>query len=158
MARQVIRAYTQWFLDRPKVQALLSPAERKYLGRGGALVMREARKSIKRKGHARNAPKQGAAKERWLAEVRERPASPPGTPPYTHTGLLREAILFALEPAARRVVVGPTRAMVDDIGALHEYGGWRYGRRYPSRPYMQPALRRVTPRLPELWRNAITYK
>ena len=114
----------------------------------------EARSS-KKKGGARKMPKGERARKKWEEEIRQRPASPPGTPPFTHTGALKAAILFAYDPSHQSVVVGPSRTRLGNIAHLHEFGGRRKGKTYPARPFMRPALERTKPKLPGFWRNSI---
>jgi Holliday junction resolvasome RuvABC DNA-binding subunit len=47
--------------------------------------------------------------------------SPPGSPPKTHTGALRESIGWA--PDTSSVVAGPRRQAIERIGQTHEHGG-----------------------------------
>lgn len=49
--------------------------------------------------------------------------SPPGKPPRSRKGRLKDAILFAVEKEQQRVVVGPTATEVGQIGRTHERGG-----------------------------------
>jgi len=155
------------FFDRDPVLAALDRGKLRYLRRAGGTTRRIARNSVKRKGKARRKPSkthdaQGRptkAFQRWLLEVRERPASPPGSPPFTHGGLFRDAILFGLEKESENTVIGLMADGpdgIDDIGELHEFGGTRKGKRYPARPTMGPALQKVIPKLPEFWRNAVS--
>lgn len=193
----------EWFFDRDRVRAMIGAANEKYLGMAGFRVRGEARKSIKKKGKARAATAQEAsaraktaagkqrAEERWQREVRKTPSSAPGTPPHTHTGFLRDDIVYAYDPGRRSVVIGTYRSKW--LGRLHEHGGTRprfrmvdkktgktilvyTGRigagwnrwmnkvgakavpaspaKYPARPYMAPALKKVEPKLPALWARA----
>ena len=177
-------ARTEWFLTTAKVQKLLGKARAKALNYQGGLVRKIARQSIRKKGKARAEPKSEKAKARWKREVMRTPASPPGTPPFTHTGFLRQDIQYALMPGTRTVVVGPYRTPW--LNQLHEFGGempmvqyrgatgrafwYRAGARqrrhwtptgkrkqfrYPARPYMHPALSKVMQRLPRAWEAAI---
>jgi hypothetical protein len=81
--------------------------------------------------------------------------SPPGTPPYTHTGVLAKFLFFAWDDSARAVVVGPvlfsgaSEGQTPRAPEALEYGGpvsakTRRGnkvmRRYRPRPFAQPAL------------------
>lgn len=75
------------------------------LGRAGAYIMGIARKSIAKKP--------------------EGVYSPPGHPPYTHTGLLKRAIQYEVEREQGRVVIGPVASAFGDLGRLHEFGGTR---------------------------------
>jgi hypothetical protein len=146
------------FFDREAVLKRLPPARRKFLARSGGLVRRIARNSIKRKGAARKPPKKfsktgriTAAFRKWQQEIRRQPHSQAPSPPFTHSGVLRDAILFGFDFAAETVVVGPEGKQVDSVGQLHEYGGERFGHRYPARPFMRPALLKATPKLAEIW-------
>lgn len=178
------RARTEWFLTTEKVQKLLGRARAKALNYQGGLVRKIARQSIKQKGKARKEPKSEKAKARWKREVMRTPASPPGTPPFTHTGFLRQDIQYALMPGTHTVVVGPYRSPW--LNELHEFGGqlpmvqyrrqrgrpfwyraagrksrhWEAtGKRktfkYPARPYMHPALSKVMQRLPRAWEATV---
>jgi len=49
--------------------------------------------------------------------------SPPGKPPRSRKGRLKDAIIFAVEKEQQRVVVGPTATEVGQIGRTHEQGG-----------------------------------
>jgi len=49
--------------------------------------------------------------------------SPPGKPPRSRKGRLKDAIIFAVEKDQQRVVVGPTATDVGQIGRTHEQGG-----------------------------------
>ena len=53
--------------------------------------------------------------------MQKRPASPAGTPPYTHTGFLRDDILYSYDAVNQSVVIGPWRKPW--LNRLHEYGG-----------------------------------
>jgi hypothetical protein len=75
------------FFDREIVKKTVDKQTRQALNRIGGYMRRTARSSIKRKGHARKAPKNvnGAAYQRWLAEVKSRERSLAGSPPFQHT-------------------------------------------------------------------------
>ena len=179
-----VRVNVNWFFDRPHVASVLGKAEKKFLSKAGGQVRLTARRSIRKKGKARSAPGQGRAREQWLHEIQEQPASPAGHPPYTHTGFLRESILYALDPTDKSVVIGPSKSPW--LNQLHEFGGrvtmgvWRrkttgtrvllkrgpknkraYAREgstvavYPPRPFMSPALDKITPKLPEMYKHAV---
>ena len=133
------------FFDRPKVQRAVDAARRRVLSKAGAFIRQEARQSIrKRKG-----------------------TSPPGRPPYSHVGLLRNLILFGYDERTDSVVVGPVGFKRSKVPHVLEYGGvttvtrFRRGKierrrvRIAPRPYMGPALAKELPKFPELWRNSI---
>ena len=70
----------------------------------GAMVYRIARNSIQRRKN-------------------KRLHSPPGMPPYTHTGALKKSIRFAA--TKDDVVAGPTLSGIGLVANLHEFGGSR---------------------------------
>jgi hypothetical protein len=130
------------FFDREKVKRSVDSGTRRVLSRFGAFVRQRARTSIrKRKG-----------------------TSPPGSPPYSHVGLLRKFILFAYDPQRKSVVIGPTLTKAgSQAPRLLEYGGEvviedrgkKRLARYRPRPYMRPAFEAEKSQLPALWRNSI---
>ena len=159
-----LKAAKGGFFDRNAVMRRVNPAKLKYLRKASGTVRKVARNSIKKKGKSRKPPKRKFkagtntftdAYRRWLDEIENTPASPAGKAPFTHSGLLRDAILFSLERRREAAVIGPTRDLVDDIGELHEFGGVRFGKRYPKRPFMGPALEAVEPKLDDMWRNSV---
>ena len=136
------------FFDRAEVMRATSRAERQVLSRFGAFVRRSARSSIRKRKRT----------------------SEPGSPPSSHTGLLRKFIFFAFEPQSRSVVIGPVRLnqKVGDAPAALEHGGKsqvaegsrRRSRRTRTirvrpRPYMQPAFEKERQKLPQMWRDSI---
>ena len=134
----------QLFFDRQAVISRVDPATRKVLSKFGAFVRRTA------KGSIRN---------------RRKPA-PPGSPPSSHTGLLKKFIFFGYDADRRSVVIGPTRLNQKGRGEappLLEYGGKatlvRRGKKkrvtYQARPYMGPAFEKEKPQLPAMWRDSV---
>ena len=134
----------QLFFDREAVTSKVAPATRKVLSKFGAFVRRSAKGSIRNR----------------------RKASPPGSPPSSHTGLLKKFIFFGYEPAKRSVVIGPARLSQKGRGEaphLLEYGGTgtvqRKGKRRRSRirarPFMAPAAEKEHPKLPAMWRDSV---
>jgi len=134
------------FFDRPKVQRAVDAARRRVLSKAGAFVRQEARQSIrKRKG-----------------------TSPPGRPPYSHVGLLRNLILFGYDERTDSVVIGPLGFRRSNAPNVLEFGGTtvvekrrRRGKRVrrkvriAQRAYMGPALEKERPKLPKLWANSV---
>lgn len=49
--------------------------------------------------------------------------SPPGKPPRSRKGRLKDAIVFTVESERQSVVIGPTATEVGQIGRTHERGG-----------------------------------
>lgn len=132
------------FFDREAVTSKVDAATRNVLSKFGAFVRRTA------KGSIRN---------------RKKPA-PPGSPPSSHTGLLKKFIFFGFDPDRRSVVIGPTRLNHrgrGDAPPLLEYGGEttlvrRESRErvtYKARPYMGPAFEKEQPKLPAMWRDSV---
>lgn len=132
----------QGFFDRDKVQRAVEASTRKVLSKFGAFVRQRAKTSIRnRKG-----------------------TSPPGQPPYSHTGLLRKFVLFAYDPARKSVVIGPTltqegseapRLLEHGGETTLEIGGKKRRARYRPRPFMGPAFEEEKQQLPSLWRNSV---
>jgi len=132
------------FFDTKAIRRHVDRATRRVLSRFGAFVRRTAKQSIRK----RKAP------------------SPPGTPPSSHTGLLRKFIWFGYDPGRRRVVIGPARLSRKGRGeapSLLEYGGstmvQRGGKRRRARirprPFMGPAMANEQPKLPAMWRDSV---
>jgi len=81
--------------------------------------------------------------------------SAPGTPPHTRRGLLRGAIVYGVEKAAGRALIGPTYERVGTSAMAHEFGGKYRKERYPRRAFMGPALEKVAPRLAGFWEASV---
>ena len=75
------------FFDKAAVMSAMDKATRKVLSKFGAFVRTRSKSSIKKR----------------------RAASAPGTPPSSHTGLLKKFIFFSWDPGARSVIIGPAR-------------------------------------------------
>jgi len=135
------------FFDADRVKRSADTAARKVLSKAGAFVRTTAKHSIRsRKG-----------------------ASPPGSPPSSHTGLLRRFIFFGYDRGRKTVVVGPMRLnqKVGTAPEALEHGGTsvvveglrrrRRKRRVRirARPYMGPAMQKELPKFPSLWANSV---
>jgi hypothetical protein len=132
----------QGFFDREKVKRSVDAGTRRVLSKFGAFVRQRARTSIRRR----------------------KGTSPPGSPPYSHVGLLRKFILFAYDTQRKSVVIGPTLTKEGSTAPrLLEYGGdaviedrgKAQHARYRPRPFMGPAFEAEKPKLPALWRNSV---
>jgi len=132
------------FFDRAAVMAAMDKTTHAVLSRFGAFVKRTAQLSIR--------SRDGSSK--------------PGTPPHSHTGLLRKYIFFSWDKDSRSEVIGPakiTDRKTPDAPPALEYGGvflrhngaGRYRANYPARPFMQPALKKNSPELPGMWKDAL---
>ena len=135
------------FFDTDRVKRAADTATRKVLSKAGAFIRTAARSSIRPR----------------------RAISPPGSPPSSHTGLLRKFIFFGYEAARKTVVVGPMR-LNQKIGAAPEalehggpstvVSGLRGKRRkrrirIAARPFMGPAMEKELPKFPGLWANSV---
>ena len=130
------------FFDRTAVTNAADQAERRVLSRFGAFVRRGARSSIRRR----------------------KSVSQPGSPPSSHTGLLKRNIFFIYERQRSNVVIGPILLNKGtDAPAILEHGSSVTRRRrkkrvrvtYRARPFMGPAFEREKPKLPQMWRDSI---
>lgn len=130
----MIGAKARSFFDAKPVQRKANDGSIKALGHAAAAIRLTARRSIKRSPTY----------------------SDPGKPPHTRRGLLREAVLYAVERDAVRAVIGPTYEKVGTSASAHEFGGRYRGDRYPARPFMGPALEAIRPRLPGFWAASVT--
>jgi hypothetical protein len=131
------------FFDRAKVTSAVDSATRKVLSRFGAYVRQTAKNSIRK---------------------RRKPA-PPGSPPSSHTGLLRKFIFFGYDPAKQSVVIGPAALNAKNTGAPKtlEHGGAttiEVGKQkkrvtIQARPFMGPAYEKEKPKLPQMWQDSV---
>ena len=108
-----IESAKKWFFREDLILRLADKARARALSKAGAFIRRSAKSSIRKR----------------------KAASQPGSPPSSHTGLLRDNIFFAYEPSrGGTVVVGPTamnwvhfqdgrRAASGIIPQILEYGG-----------------------------------
>lgn len=148
------------FFDRDKVIQQIGAQRARALTRAGLKVKQTAAKSIKKKGMAKpkleeqnqfpterlaailNKPeisdRRKKAIARRIVEIRRRDPSDPGTPPHTHTGMMRNNIVFAYDKSTDSVVVGGFMSGGAWLMSLHEFGGsirqhaWTWIPRYPN--------------------------
>jgi hypothetical protein len=78
-----------------------------------------------------------------------------GAPPHSRRGQLKHAIRYNVDKAAGIAVIGPTQSEMGDVAAAHEFGEIYYGKHYPKRPFMGPALERNKDSLPIFWSGEI---
>lgn len=166
------------FFDRKSVQDALTAMEYRSLTRASLLVRRTAAKSIQKVGAARpklkvmkdnpnlslrqiagmtglrNSTKR--AVEQRIREIYFPPASPPGTPPYTHVPSshmlgFRRNLYNGYDRSTHSAVVGPSKKGAEwTIPMLHEFGGQKTLAAYVWRPnyprYTKPIVRWFSPR------------
>jgi len=131
---------THLFFDSPKVVRAVDKSTRRVLSRFGAFVRQTAKQSIRKR----------------------KKTSTPGTPPSSHTGLLKRFIFFGYDRQKDSVVIGPTRLTDNNRGeapSILEYGGRttvdKKRVKISARPFMGPAFEKEKPNLPSLWKNSI---
>jgi len=135
---------TKLFFDKKAVRDKVDAGTRRVLSKFGAFVRRTARSSIRKR----------------------KKTSQPGSPPSSHTGLLKKFIFFGYDPRKDSVVIGPVRLTQKGRGeapSLLEYGGTtkveyrgkRKRARVRPRPFMGPAFEKEQPKLPAMWRDSI---
>lgn len=128
-----------------KVKKKVKPGIIRSLKGTAAYLRAVARNSIKKatkkanKAYVAKASAEGWQRERFAP-------SAPGTPPNTHYGALKKAIEFEAD-SRDSFYVGPRKSDVENVGHLMERGGKRWGRKYPARPFMRPALEKSLPRM-----------
>ncbi len=144
------------FFDAQKVSRLFSKAERKYLVRSSSLLRTTARRRIRK-------------------PTGKKKASAAGESPRSQTGILKDSILFGLELASSRAVVGPAagfgsgkrgtptvpnileeggQTIVTDKPKASDFGARPTIRKritIDARPFMIPAAEAVSPKFPEIW-------
>lgn len=138
------------FFDKQKILSAADKAAQKVLSKFGAFVRTTAKQSIRtKKGYSK-----------------------PGQPPHSKTGLLKRFIFFGYDKSQASVVVGPALLSGKNKGqapSVLEYGGYtkpsnviNYRRKrklnrvkIEARPYMNPALNKELPKLPDMWRNSV---
>lgn len=129
----------RFFFDRKAVVDAMGRATVRALSKAGAFVRTRAKSSM------------------W----RRKAVSSPGQPPSAHTGLLRDRLFFAYDPANRTVVVGPERIGSAGPPGLLEFGGSSTLKgkpvRYRPRPFMAPALdaELAAGAVPQQWSNSL---
>lgn len=103
------------------------------LGHAGGAIRKAARRSLrKRKG-----------------------VSPVGSPPHSHTGRLKKAILYDVDKVRQSAIIGPASHLAGESGGMHEHGGRWKDQQFPKRPFMFPALQETAPRLPKHWAGSV---
>ncbi|MDD4889059.1 MAG: hypothetical protein PHU85_03945 [Phycisphaerae bacterium] len=175
------------FFDRAAVLGAVEKAEKRWLPRAAGYVRKTIKSLVKRKGKARKQPKGGKALVTWLAEIKSAPSSPAGSPPYTHTGFIRDEIVYWWSWGMKMARV--TASKSPWLSGLHEHGGtvamqvWqstvsgktalyktrpRFTRgktlrktvqvKYAPRPFYGPGLVKATPKIMGDWKNSIVAK
>jgi hypothetical protein len=119
--------------DARKVRKKAEAGTFRSLNHAAAAIRLTARHSIRR------SPKESAA----------------GTPPHTRRGLLKRALLYKVDKARMTAVIGPAYSVAGRSGSAHEFGGKYYGRKYPKRQFMGPALKENQKRIPKFWSSVI---
>ncbi len=148
----IVMRIKKLFFDKSPVMKAFDRGARKVFNRFGGAVRLTARRSMK-------------------AASKKRSVSDPGSPPLTHTKVLKDKIKYAAD--ARGVVIGPELASVKGkpagsktIPQAIEEGGTiivlrgkksRVDRKVQirARPYMQPAFDKILPSLMKMWSDVM---
>ena len=130
------------FFDRKAVINAVDKTTRKVFSKFGAFVRTTARHSIKKR----------------------KSSSPPGSPPSSHTGLLKKFIFFGYDKDAKSVVIGPAK-LSTGTEAPHTLehsgvttvtsGSKKHKAHIKARPYMGPAFETEKEKLPSMWKDSI---
>lgn len=174
------------FFDRKAILSAVDRAGKRWLPYAAGYVRKTIKNLVKRKGKARAQPKGARARVTWMEEIQQTPASPAGSPPYTHTGFIRDEIVYWWSWGMKMARVTASRSPW--LSGLHEHGGtvsmqvWqqtggktqiyrtrpRFTRglmlrktvqvRYPARPFYGPGLEKATPKIMGNWKNSIVAK
>lgn len=152
------------FFDREAVQKRLDAGVKKSLSKIGAFVRTDASRSIRSVGKRAKAKALAAR----MAGQKEGTSvvSKPGSPPLSHTGLLKKNIFFVYDDAIKSVVVGPILLNAKSGGKaprLLEHGGTDQRKTkkstvvavYQPRPFMGPALDRTRDKIPETFKSIL---
>lgn len=83
----VTARFKGYFFDTKHVEQAVDAPRRRILSKAGAFIRRRAKSSIRKR----------------------KAASSPGSPPSSHTGILKKFIYFGYDPASDSVVVGPAK-------------------------------------------------
>ena len=129
----MIEMKVQTRMDVQKVLRRVKRANIESLGHAGAAIRLTARRSIRR------SPRPSTA----------------GRPPHTRRGLLRRAIVYAVDKARQMVIIGPGYGIVGLSATAHEFGGRYRRQRYDKRAFMGPALEKTKNRLPRHWAGSV---
>ena len=130
------------FFDQKKVIGAMNRAERRVLSKFGAFVRQGARSSIRKR----------------------KSVSAPGSPPSSHSGLLKRNIFFVYDRNRANVIIGPVLlGKGNNAPELLEHGGVATRRKrkrrvrttYRPRPFMGPAFEREKPKLPQMWKDSV---
>ena len=82
----------------------------------------------------------------------------PGSPPHSHTGLLKSMIFFQYESENKTVVIGPKKFKSNNptTPEVLEFGGrGNNGKVNHPFPFARPALEQERNKFPELFANAV---
>ncbi len=155
------------FFDRQIVKDALDKQTRKVFSKFGSWVRKSAQWSMKKAPKDTFKTKTIDGKRISILQMQ---TSPPGSPPYVRTGLLKKFVFYSLDWATKSVVVGPVllrtkRLTASTVPEVLEYGGMStiYDPlirkmkkvRVAARPYMNPAFERGKSQLKMMWKNSI---
>lgn len=136
------------FLDFDKVAKAAHAGSVRAMFRLGGFIQRTASRSIRKKAEPRIL-KSG--------KRQTKKASKPGNPPFSHAPhyRLRKMIRFQVDKAAPNVFAGVPESLSGGFAGAHEHGLSYKGDKFKRRPFMEPALKKAMPRIPEQFRNIL---
>jgi hypothetical protein len=167
-----LRAAKEGFLDRPALQSLVTDAAGQALRKVGAVMMRQARKSIKDANKTRKVSTPGSpplAQTHYLGKPKPpKPGKPPRKP--KRRSQFRDSFLFWFDQSRGSVVIGPTffpgSRTTPTVPEVLEKGGaglvidGHTGRpklgQYKPRPTMALAYNATQPKVAELLQGSLT--
>lgn len=80
---------------------------------------------------------------------------PKGQPIRSRTGLVRKAVIYAVDKRNERALIGPSFNVVGNSVARHEHGLRYKGRKHDKRPTTPTVLDKSAPKLAEHWRTIL---
>ena len=160
-----------FFFDRLRVVAAADRTTLRYMNRAGSFVRITSQRSMRKARRMKLAEMPPDMRRLWhiRREMAKRTGEPmprlplagskPGEAPRVRVGLLKQHIYYAYDPSSRSVVIGPVGFRGSRVPSVLEYGGQTAGSTVPTvtikpRPYMAPALAKVSPLLAGFWAEA----
>ena len=126
----MLEIITKSFEDKTAdVEAAVRKADMRALSAAAYDIFRDAQESIEQSGRR----------------------SPAGHPPHTRHGQLRRSLRYSVERDREMAAIGPRESMVGTSAMASEFGGNYRGGRYPTRPFMAPALEKNVKSIPSRW-------
>jgi len=135
-------------LDLKKVDLAAKKASMASLFKMGGLIRTTAKRSMKVRA---------IKKDKTGKPLRTQPKAEADDPPISHKPktILRKSIKFYVDKTLHQTSIGPSGKDTNGFARVHEHGGILYGRRYPKRPFMLPAIEKILPMIPKEYSNIL---